>query len=140
MAQQDCEAFVTKAAIDEPLAPHFEFMRQKTMYGGKTIDVGDVIYIFHSENAGGKGLIAKCSVTDTSPPPRLAGVERQTPRVNVKVTRLASAKRPLGRAELKSAAGEDGPAGELHFKFYRQATDKIGGISAAAARYLDSYF
>lgn len=35
----------------------------------------------------------------------------------------------------------DGQAGtELNFKFYRQATNKIGGISAEAAAFLGQFF
>jgi hypothetical protein len=32
------------------------------------------------------------------------------------------------------------PATELNFKFYRQATNKIVGISAQAAEYLNEFF
>jgi signal transduction histidine kinase len=51
-------------------------------------------------------------------------------------TRLA--KRPLGRSELKKFTDwNDGrPGTELNFKFYRQATNKIGGISDEAAAFL----
>ena len=50
-------------------------------------------------------------------------------------TRTALAKRRLGRKELKPLTDwDDGqPGTELNFKFYRQATNKIGGISAEAA-------
>ena len=70
------------------------------------------------------------------------GIERQTPRVSIAVTRTAGAKRRLGRAELKPFAnGADGrPEAELHFKFYRQATNKIVGLSAAAAALLRGFF
>ena len=52
------------------------------------------------------------------------------------------AKRPLGRSELKNFTDwTDGrPGTEVNFKFYRQATNKIGGISDEAAAFLDGFF
>ena len=48
----------------------------------------------------------------------------------------------LGRAELKPFADwDDGrPGTELNFKFYRQATDKIVGLSDDAAAFLAGCF
>jgi hypothetical protein len=62
--------------------------------------------------------------------------------VSVTIKRTALAKRPLGRSELKRfTVWNDGtPATELNFKFYRQATNKIVGISDAAAAFLDGFF
>jgi len=58
------------------------------------------------------------------------------------VRRTALAKRPLGRSELKPLTDwRDGqPATELNFKFYRQATNKIVGISDEAAAFLRKFF
>jgi len=58
------------------------------------------------------------------------------------VKRTALAKRPLGRSELKQFTDwNDGqPETELNFKFYRQATNKIVGISNEAATFLDGCF
>ena len=66
-------------------------------------------------------------------------VARQTPRVSVAIRRTALAKRPLGRSELRELNDwNDGqPGTELNFKFYRQATNKIVGISEGAATLLD---
>lgn len=52
------------------------------------------------------------------------------------------AKRPLGRRELKPHADRaDGrPATEPDFKLHRQATDKIVGLSDAAAAFLETFF
>ncbi len=70
------------------------------------------------------------------------GIIRQTPRVSVAIRAPARAKRRLGRNELKRFADwNDGrPETELNFKFYRQATDKIVGISDAAAAFLGEFF
>ncbi len=58
------------------------------------------------------------------------------------VERAALAKRPLGRGRLKQYTDwDDGrPETELNFKFYRQATNKIGSISDEAAAFLDGFF
>jgi hypothetical protein len=134
--------FVIKTEVRDADARTFAFARQKTMYGGKTIAAGDVVYLFASENEGGVGLIARGVVTESSPTPRRRGVARQTPRVDVSVRRTARAKRRLGRAELKPFSDwKDGkPETELNFKFYRQATNKIAGIGADAAAYLARFF
>ena len=132
-------AYAIKAAIDDPGAATFEFPRAKTMYGGKRIAAGDTIYLFHSENAGGHGLIARAVVVAAQALPLRPGVERQTPCVSLRVRRVADARRPLGRVELKPFAGrpaDEGPEAELHFKFYRQATDKVVGLGEAAAAFL----
>src|SRR5215475_5442361 len=124
-------AFAIKAEIDAPRASAFTFTAQKTMYGGKHIAEGDTIFVFASENEGGQGLIARGVVTSAQAIARKRGVARQTPRVSITVKRSATAKRPVGRSELKPFSDwDDGrPETELNFKFYRQATNKIAGIS-----------
>ncbi|MBN9536425.1 MAG: hypothetical protein J0H77_06870 [Alphaproteobacteria bacterium] len=134
-------AFAIKAEILNPRAKLFEFAAQKTMYGGKNVAEGDTIFIFASENEGGRGLIARGVVISVEAIPRKRGIARQTPRVSLSVRRSALAKRPLGRAELRLFADwRDGqPGTELNFKFYRQATNKIVGISNEAASFLDTF-
>jgi len=135
-------AFAIKAAIDDPQAKTFVFTAQKTMYGGKHIAEGDLIFIFASENEGGRGLVAQGVVTSAAAVARKRGIARQTPRVSVTIKRTRLAKRPLGRRELKPLTDwDDGrPGTELNFKFYRQATNKIVGISDEAAAFLDGFF
>ena len=134
--------FVIKAEVRNLRAKTFTFAAQKTMYGGKHIAKGDTVFVFASENEGGQGLIACAVVTSTAAIAKKAGVARQTPRVSIAARRSALAKRHLGRRELKRFADwNDGqPETELNFKFYRQATNKIAGISDAAAAYLDGFF
>jgi len=135
-------AFAIKAEIRDPRAKTFVFTAQKTMYGGKLIAEGDTIFVFASENEGGQGLIARGVVTSAEAVARKRGVARQTPRVSLAIRRNALAKRPLGRAALKNFKDwNDGqPETELNFKFYRQATNKIVGISDEAAGFLDEFF
>jgi hypothetical protein len=134
--------FAIKAEVGDPRMKTFTFNAQKTMYGGKHIAKGDAIFIFASENEGGPGLIAMGVVTAASSLPRKPGILRQTPRVSIAITRTAVANRCLGRTELKPFSDwSDGqPETELNFKFYRQATNKIVGISDAAAAFLRGLF
>lgn len=134
--------FAIKAEISDPQAEMFSFTGQKTMYGGKYIAKGDRIFVFASENEGGAGLIASGIVTSAKAIPKKVGIVRQTPRVSITIARSALAKRRLGRSELKLFSNwKDGrPETELNFKFYRQATNKIVGISDAAAAFLRGFF
>lgn len=134
--------FAIKAEVTDPSASMFRFDAQKTMYGGKRIAAGDTIFVFASDHQGGAGLIAKGVVTSADAIARTAGIARQTPRVSITVRRTDSAKRRLGRGELKPFADwQDGRAEtELNFKFYRQATNKIVGLSESAATFLLSFF
>ena len=134
--------FAIKAEVGDPRAKRFAFRVQKTMYGGKHIAKGDTIFVFASENEGGQGLVASGVVTSAQAIARKPGIARQTPCVSITVRRVALARRPLGRADLKPFSDwSDGrPETELNFKFYRQATNKIVGISDGAARFLRGFF
>jgi hypothetical protein len=134
--------FAIKAEVSDPLAKTFAFNAQKTMYGGKRIAKGDTIFVFASENEGGQGLIASGVVTSAKAIPKKSGIARQTPRASVTVRLTALTKQRLGRSELKVFTNwNDGrPESELNFKFYRQATNKIVGISDEAAAYLRRFF
>lgn len=140
--QRSIEIFAIKVGIREPRAKAFAFTAQKTMYGGKRIARGDAIFMFASENEGGHGLVARGVVTSAKAVAKRPGVDRQTPRVSIVVRRTALAKRPLGRSELRHLTDwKDGqPGTELNFKFYRQATNKIVGISSEAAAFLETFF
>ena len=134
--------YAIKAEISNSRAETFAFSTQKTMYGGKRIAKGDTIFIFASENEGGPGLIASGVVTSAKATPKKNGIARQTPRVSITVRRTALAKSRLGRSELKRFSDwNDGrPETELNFKFYRQATNKIVGISDEVAAFLRGFF
>ena len=134
--------FAIKAEVDDPRAASFAFRSQKTMYGGKHIARGDTVFVFSSENDGGPGLVARGVVTSARAISRKSGIARQTPRVSVTIRRTAAARRRLGRRELKpfSDWGDGRPETELNFKFYRQATNKIVGVSDEAAAFLGKFF
>ncbi len=135
-------AYAIKAEIGNLRARTTTFTAQKTMYGGKLIAEGDTIFVFASENEGGTGLIARGVVSHAAAVPKKRSIERQTPRVSIVVTRTVLAKRPMGRRELKSFTNwKDGrPETELNFKFYRQATNKIVGLSDEATAFLSKCF
>lgn len=134
--------FAIKTEISDLRAAAFAFRAQKTMYGGKRIATGDTIFIFASDNEGGPGLIASGVVTSAEALAKAPGVSRQTPRVSIAVQRTALAQRRLGRSELRHFTDwNDGrPQSELNFKFYRQATNKIVGISNETAVFLRTFF
>jgi len=134
--------FAIKAEVSDPWAETFAFGDHKTMYGGKRIAKGDRIFVFASENGGGPGLIASGVITSAKVITKKRRIARQTPRVSVTVRRIALARQRLGRSELKLFRDwNDGrPETELNFKFYRQATNKIAGISDQAATFLRRFF
>jgi hypothetical protein len=134
--------FAIKVEVNDPRAQTFAFSAQKTMYGGKRIAKGDTIFVFASENEGGSGLIASGTVTSAKALAKKPGIARQTPRVSITIRRTAFAKQRLGRSELKPFSDwNDGrPETELNFKFYRQATNKIVGISDETAVFLRGFF
>jgi hypothetical protein len=134
--------FAIKAEVSDSRAKTFAFTAQKTMYGGKRIAKGDTVFVFASENEGGPGLIASGVVTSAKAIAKKRGIARQTPRVSIAIRRTALAKRRLGRSELKlfSDWNDGRPETELNFKFYRQATNKIVGISDEAAAFLRGHF
>ncbi|RWM08982.1 hypothetical protein [Mesorhizobium sp.] len=135
-------AFAIKAEVTDPQAETFTFAAQKTMYGGKHIAEGDTIFVFASENEGGQGLVARGVVTSSEAVPRKLDLDRQTPRVSISIRRTALVARRLGRDDLKRFKDwKDGrPETELNFKFYRQATNKIVGVSDETAAFLDGFF
>jgi len=135
-------AFAIKAEVRDPQAKTFVFPAQKTMYGGKRIAVGDMAFVFASENEGGQGLLARGVVVAAEAAARKESPARQTPRVTISVKRVALAKRRLGRGELKPfAEWTDGrPETELNFKFYRQATNKVAEITEETAAFLATFF
>ena len=134
--------FAVKAEIRDVRAKTFTLLAQKTMYGGKQIAKGDTIFVFASENEGGPGLVAVGVVASAKAIAKKRGIVRQTPRVSITIRCTALARRHLGRSELKLFRDwNDGrPESELNFKFYRQATNKIAGISDEAASFLRGFF
>src|SRR5438876_2946043 len=133
--------FAIKAEVSNPWAETFAFSAQKTMYGCKHNAKGEQIFVFASENECGPSLIASGIVTSAKTIAKKRCIARQTPRVSITITRATLAKRRMGRTQLKTFSDwNDGqPETELNFKFYRQATNKIAGISEEAAAFLRGF-
>jgi hypothetical protein len=128
--------FAIKAQIRDPSAKTFEFSAEDDVRR-QAHRQGDTIFVFDSENEGGSGHRERHRHLGHSRREE-TGIARQTPRVSIAVKRTALAKRRLERSELKPySEWKDGrPETELNFKFYRQATNKIIGISDEAASFL----
>jgi hypothetical protein len=126
-------SFVVKAPPRPLDADRLEF-DEKTMWRGKDVRAGDEVFIFAAEHHGGHGLHARGVVTEA--------VRGLGSRVSLKVRRTGAATRPLGRRELRPFRDLPGagPEAELDHKLYRQATNKIAGVSEAAALFLQGFF
>jgi hypothetical protein len=136
------KAYAVKAEVADPEADQWVLSAQKTMYGGKHIRAGDVVFVFSSDHMGGTGLIARGEVRNATSHPRREGMARQTPLVSLSIKRTGSARSPLGRSDLRPFTDwDDGrPDTELNFKLYRQATNKVVGLTEAAAVWLLRHF
>lgn len=134
--------FAIKAELDDAKSGAFEFVAQKTMYGGKRITEGNTVFVFASENEGGAGLVARGTVTAAHAIPLKPGFARQTPRVSITVRGTAPSRGRLGRNELRGFCNwNDGrPETELNFKLYRQVTHKIVGLSSETGAFLQQFF
>ena len=126
-------SFVVKSA-PQPRDAAFLVFDEKTMWRGKTIQAGDAIFVFAAEHQGGRGLVARGIVIEAA---RGTGI-----RVGIRVKITGAAVQPLGRADLRRFRDRPDAAAphELNHQLYRQATNKIAGISDAAAAYLDGFF
>ena len=115
-----------------------DFPAHKTMYGGRKIASGDTVFLF-VRGPGGAALTGKAAVLTATAVPPLPDIARQTPRVSVTLRMEAQPVRPLTRTEVARLAASDPAVEELRFKFFRQATPKIGAVSDALAACLDGY-
>ena len=93
--------YAIKVEIQYPRVKAFVFTRAEDHVWGKHIAEGDIVFVFASENEGGKGLIARGVVTSAAAVAKKRSIARQTPRVSVTIRRTALARRPFGRSELK---------------------------------------
>jgi hypothetical protein len=126
-------SFVVKAAPQPENADWLTF-DEKTMWHGKDIRPGDDVFIFAAEHNGGRGLYARGVVIEAA--------RGMGSRVGLTVKRTGLATRPLGRGELRPFRDrpDGGPETEIDHKLYRQATNKIAGVSDAAVAFLRGFF
>jgi len=126
-------SFVVKSSLRAATASPLVFT-EKTMWGGKKIRAGDEVFLFAAEHNGGRGLYGCGVAIDAT---RGEGIW-----VTLTMKCTGAARRPLGRAELRPFRDrpDGGPGMEIDHKLYRQATNKIAGISDAAAMFLRGFF
>ncbi len=131
--------FAIKAEVSDPWKETFAFSAQKTMYGGTHI--AKHLRLRERERRRARSHREWRRHLGQSDRKK-SGIARQTPRVSITIRHTAFAKRRLGRSELKffSDWNDGQPQTELNFKFYRQATNKIAGISDKAAAFLRRFF
>jgi len=116
-----------------------DFPAQKTMYGGRKIAAGDTVFLF-VRGRDGAVLAGKATVLTARGDPPLPDVARQTPRVSVTLRMESQPVRALSRSDVARLATADPAVEELRFRFFRQATPKIGAVSDALAAFLESRF
>jgi hypothetical protein len=123
-------SYVAKTGLGSNIDEDVLTLDEKTMYRGRDVAVGDEVFVFDAEHRGGSGLALAATV--------VAVEQGSGTRRRITVRRTATARRPIGRAELKVFRGvEDGsPQAELDFKLYRQPTNKIVGIAESTAAFL----
>jgi hypothetical protein len=126
-------SFVVKAPPQPENGDRLTF-DEKTMWRGKEIRANDEVFIFAAEHHGGHGLYARGVVTEA--------VRGAGSRVRLVVRHTGAATLPLGRSELRAFRDlpDGGPQTEIDRKLYRQATNKIAGISEAAEAFLKGFF
>ena len=134
--------FAIKAEVSDPRAETFAFSAQKTMYGGKHIAKGDTIFRLrererrrarsHRERRRHLGQSDRKETRD-----RPANAAREH---HHQTHRAREAAPGAERAQTFSDWNDGRPETELNFKFYRQATNKIVGISDKAAAFLRGFF
>jgi len=101
------------------------------MYDGKRIALGDVIYSSPARTSGGAGLIARGIVTSAGAAPRRRAWRADAMRQHHGQREPPSSNAASAARTQALANWDDGkPETELNFKFYRQATNKIVGLSA----------
>jgi hypothetical protein len=139
-ARRPQQAYVLRVVAFDATAPRIVLDAQKTMYGGKDVAPGDTVYVFVNETGGGARLVGRYTVMSAAPTPRRCGIARQTPRVDLTLRRTARATRALGRDEVNAFRAWDDrrPQTELNFKFFRQATPKLDGITDRCAEFVDA--
>ena len=134
--------FAIKAAVSDVRAETYAFNARNTMYGGKHIARDDIIFVFASENEGGPRLIDSGVVTSAEAIAKKRGDRpANAARQHHHQTRRAREAAPgTERAQTFFRLERRRPETELNFKFYRQATNKIVGISDKAAAFLRGFF
>ena len=126
-------AFIAKIDPVETAIGQSIRVDERVMYNGKSISFGDRIFIWTSETAGGRGLIAVGSVTSRT----ISGG-----RVVAEILVESAARRQLGLSEIAPYRDvENGsPESELARLLYRQAHNKVAALNETSRGFLEGHF
>lgn len=109
-------------------------IEERPMYGGKDIDIGDSVFLWASEQQGGRGLWARGIVLHAAQAGNKLGI-------GVRIDQLAT----VGHFGLDQIAPHrdstaDTPIIGLARKLYKHAHNKIAGVTNAEADLLLQHF
>lgn len=127
-------AFIVKIDPVETIAGQKIRIDERAMYNGKSISSGDRIFIWTSETAGGRGLVAVGSV--------ISAPEINGSRVLAEVLVEATVLRQLGLSEIDAYRDvEDGsPESDLARLIYRQSHNKVAALDEISTEFLEEHF
>lgn len=119
--------FIAKTAPIAAIVGETVRIEERPMYGGKDVDVGDSVFLWASEQQGGRGLWARGIVLSSD-------VVESKQRIAVRIDQVVTT-RQFGLDQI--APHRDGavetPIVGLARKLYKQAHNKIAGLSNAEA-------
>lgn len=126
-------AFIAKIDPIEVDIGHYIQIEERAMYGGRSISLGDRIFIWTSETTGGCGLVAAGTVTFLN----FLGSN-----VFAEVFLDTAALRQLGLDNISSYRDvqDSSPESELARVLYRHAHNKISALGETTCQFLESYF
>jgi len=104
---------------------------ERAMYGGKSIAVGDGIYIWFCETLGGVGLAASAQIISVIRDENRLGLIADVNRISANV---------FGTSSLRSHLGLNTPHGELCRKLYKHSHRKICSITLDESAVLEGNF
>lgn len=102
-------------------------IEERPMYGGKDIDTGDSVFLWASEQQGGRGLWARGIVLLVAPAGNKLGIE-------VRIDQLATADHyGIDQIAPHRDSSAETPIVGLAHKLYKHAHNKIAGVTSAEA-------
>lgn len=109
-------------------------IEERPMYGGKDVDAGDSVFLWSSEQLGGRGLWARGIVLKAS----AAGTKQH---IEVRIDQLITARNfGLDQIAPHRDSSAETPIAGLARKLYKQAHNKIAGVTNAEAHLLLQHF
>lgn len=126
-------AFVIKTANGNGSVGQTVNFRERLFYGGNAVGVGDEVFVWHAENAGGAGLAYRGTVARRS---QIGDEVEVAVQLNKKAT---TALRNVELEPLRDVEDVSPQAGLAH-KLFRHAHNKIAALEENEAAYLRQFF